>query len=55
MKLNSGNFIYLGEVAIGAGEMVLSIGYQNQSVRGAWPYTWASGDVLEFSISYLAP
>lgn len=55
MKLNSGNFIYLGEVAIGAGEMVLSIGYQNQSVRGTWPYTWASGDVLEFSISYLAP
>jgi len=55
MKLNSGNFIYLGEVAIGAGELVLSIGYQNQSVRGTWPYTWASGDVLEFSISYLAP
>jgi hypothetical protein len=55
MKLNSGNFIYLGEVAIGAGELVLSIGYQNQSVRGTWPYTWASGDILEFSISYLAP
>jgi hypothetical protein len=55
MKLNSGNFIYIGEVAIGAGETVLSIGYQNQSVRGVWPYTWAAGDILQFSISYLAP
>lgn len=55
MKLNSGNYIYIGEIAIGAGEMVLSIGYQNQSVRGSWPYTWAAGDVLEFNISYLAP
>jgi len=55
MKLNSGNYIYIGEIAIGAGELVLSIGYQNQSVRGTWPYTWAAGDVLEFNISYLAP
>lgn len=55
MRLNGGAYIYIGEVGIGAGEMMLTINYQNQSVRGTWPYTWAAGDILEFSISYLAP
>lgn len=55
MKLNSGNFIYVGEIGIGAAEQVLSISYQNQSVRSVWPYTWAAGDVLEMSFDYLPP
>lgn len=55
MKLNSGNFIYIGEIGIGAAEQVLSISYQNQSVRSVWPYTWATGDILEMSFDYLPP
>jgi hypothetical protein len=55
MKLNSGNFIYVGEIGIGAAEQVLTISYQNQSVRSGWPYTWAAGDVLEMSFDYLPP
>lgn len=55
MRLNSNNFIYVGEISIGAAETVLTIGYQNQAVRGTWPYTWATGDTLEFFISYFPP
>lgn len=55
IKQNSGNYIYVGEISIGAAETVLTIGYQNAAVRGVWPYAWAAGDVLEFNISYLAP
>ena len=55
IKQNSGNFIYLGQIAIGSGEQVVTIGYQNQSVRSTWPYTWAAGDTIEMSFDYLPP
>jgi hypothetical protein len=55
IKMNSGNYIYLGQIAIGAGEQVLTISYQNQLVRLGWPFTWASGDTIEMSFDYLPP
>lgn len=55
LRMNSNNYIYVGEISIGAAEMVLTIGYQNGAVRGTFPYAWAAGDTLEFFISYFAP
>jgi len=55
LKLNGGNFIYTGVISIGSGEQVLTIGYQNQSVRSNWPYTWAAGDTIEMTFDYLPP
>lgn len=55
MRQNSNNFIYVGEASIGSGETVLTVGYQNAAVRSVWPYTWAAGDTLEFTIIYLPP
>lgn len=52
IKQNSGAYLYLGEISIGAAENVLTILYSNAAVRAGWPYTWAAGDILEFNISY---
>lgn len=55
IKMNSGNYVYLGQIGIGSGEQVLTILYQNQALRLGWPFTWAAGDTIEMSFDYLPP
>jgi len=55
MRMNSNIYNYVGVTSIGAAEQVFTIGYGAQIVRAGWPYTWASGDVIEISFDYLSP